>query len=179
MTTLKDLTIEEHKNAERQAFVQKIFKGEISNFQYATYLKNQHAKYDILEAIAMMHGLFNDMPEIRRAPFILEDFKELWSSENEPYICNTTTEYTRHLMNIKNDTDKIMAHIYVRHMGDLSGGQILAKKIPGSGKMYQFDRSTDELKSIIRSKINNSMAEEAKICFNFATDLFQELEEKL
>jgi len=179
MNTLKELTIQEHMNAERQEFVQKIFKGKLTNFQYATYLANQHAKYDVLEAIAMMHGIFNDMPEIRRAPYILDDFKELWEFDKEPLICDTTTEYTKYLIDIKDDVDKIMAHVYVRHMGDLSGGQILAKKIPGSGKMYQFDKSTDELKSIIRSKIDNSMADEAKVCFNFATKLFLELEEKI
>ena len=35
--------------------------------------------------------------------------------------------------------EKIMAHIYVRHMGDLSGGQMIRRKVPGLGKMYKFD----------------------------------------
>jgi len=33
------------------------------------------------------------------------------------------------------DPHKVMAHVYVRHMGDLSGGQMIKKKIPGAGKM--------------------------------------------
>ena len=31
-----------------------------------------------------------------------------------------------------------MAHVYVLHMGDLSGGQMIARKAPGSGEMYQI-----------------------------------------
>ena len=67
MSNLKELTWEHHKNAERQAFVKEMFskKTPISNERYATYLFNQHPQYDILEAMAMMHGLFNGAPALR------------------------------------------------------------------------------------------------------------------
>jgi len=68
-----------------------------------------------------------------------------------------------------------MAHIYVRHMGDLSGGQMIAKKVPGPGIMYQFDDDVNVLKDKIRTRLDDSMADEAKICFDFATELFQQM----
>ena len=67
-----------------------------------------------------------------------------------------------------------MAHIYTRHMGDLSGGQMIRKKIPGKGKLYDF-QDPDGLKKAIRERLNDDMADEAKICFEFATKLFQEM----
>jgi heme oxygenase len=70
-----------------------------------------------------------------------------------------------------------MAHVYVRHMGDLSGGQMIAKRVPGKGRMYQFDKGHDELKEMVRAKLDDSMADEAKLCFDFATKMFQELGE--
>ena len=79
------------------------------------------------------------------------------------------------LLNIKDDPNKLMAHIYVRHMGDLSGGQMIAKRTPGSGTMYQFDEDVGVIKDRVREKLDDSMAEEAKICFDFATQLFQEM----
>ena len=33
---------------------------------------------------------------------------------------------------------KLYAHIYVRHMGDLSGGQMIMKKTPGPNRYYRF-----------------------------------------
>jgi hypothetical protein len=33
----------------------------------------------------------------------------------------------------------------------------------------------DNLKTAIRSKLNDNMAEEAKVCFTFATELFKEM----
>ena len=84
-------------------------------------------------------------------------------------------EYTDHLLTIKDDPHKLMAHIYVRHMGDLSGGQMIAKRIPGSAKFYQFDEDVNVLKDKIRTRLDDSMADEAKICFNFATELFKQM----
>lgn len=177
MTILKKITWEKHKEAERQEFVRSIFAGKLTLEKYAIYLINQHAIYDVLEAFAMKHSLLNDMPQIRRAPAIMEDFAEIWdSSKPFPKLCNTVREYHQHLFKIQNEPMKLMAHIYVRHMGDLSGGQILAKKVPGSGRYYQFE-NVSELKQKIESKLNLGMAEEANKCFEFATKLFKELSE--
>ena len=86
-------------------------------------------------------------------------------------------EYMDHIMSIQQDPDKLMAHIYVRHMGDLSGGQMISKKVPGSGLMYQFEEDVNELKDRIRKRLNDDMADEAKIAFNFATKLFKQMQE--
>ena len=61
-------------------------------------------------------------------------------------------------------------------MGDLAGGQMIAKRIPGSGKFYQFE-NPEELKEAIRARISDDMADEAIICFDFATQLFKEMQE--
>jgi heme oxygenase len=174
--SLKDLTWEHHKNAERQVFVKELLGGSITNERYATYLFNQHPAYNTLEMLAMMHGLFDGVPELRRAPRIHEDYQELWADEfTQPSLCKSVKEYMDHLMSIRDDSEKLMAHVYVRHMGDLSGGQMIARKVPGKGLFYQFDKGHDELKAHIRERINDDMADEAKLCFDYATKLFQEL----
>jgi heme oxygenase len=175
MSKLKELTWDYHKDAERQTFVKAMFKGKLTDEQYALYLWHQHAIYDVLEAFAMMHGLFNDIPKIRRAPSLLEDAIELWPSGKEVKYLPAITAYHDHLKTIMQDPDKIMAHVYVRHMGDLSGGQMIAKRVPGSGKYYQFDCEPNEYKELIRAKCSDHMADEAIECFKFATQLFKEL----
>jgi heme oxygenase len=175
--SLKDLTHEAHSNAERQEFVKIMFSGKINPKLYATYLKNQHPQYEILEVCAMPLQLLNDMPGVRRAPAILEDFLELWGNDtNEPKILPVVEKYIKYILSIKDDPKRLMAHIYVRHMGDLAGGQMIAKRVPGSGKYYQFE-NPDAIKAAIRSKIDDSMADEAKVCFEFATEFFKEMME--
>jgi heme oxygenase len=173
--SLKEATWEHHKEAERQAFVKEMFGGNITNERYALYLYNQHACYDVLEAIAMAHGIFNDCPELRRAPRIFADYDELKTSPEDPEILKTTADYIEYLKDISHDKDKILAHVYVRHMGDLSGGQMIAKRVPGEGRYYKFDKDVDELKEIVRAKLDDSLADEAKVCFEFATKTFKEL----
>tara|TARA_B100000900_G_scaffold411532_1_gene431379 strand:+ start:1221 stop:1784 length:564 start_codon:yes stop_codon:yes gene_type:complete len=176
MSNLKELTWEHHKNAERQSFVKVLMSGKIHPDFYATYLWNQHKKYDLMEALASAHGLLNDLP-IRRKQAIEADFLELWDDRDPPQIVPSTNEYIEHMKGIMDDADKIMAHIYVHHMGDLSGGQMIKRKVPGEGRFYQFDGDVKDIKEKIRTKINDGMADEAKYAFTCATKLFKDLME--
>jgi heme oxygenase len=174
--SLKELTHEQHRRAETRPFVKVLFSGSVDPKIYATYLKNQHPIYEILEVCAMPHGLLSGLPEIRRAPAILEDYIELWKDEyGDPTLCPVVYEYINYILSIKDDPKRLMAHIYVRHMGDLSGGQMIAKRVPGSGKYYQFGDNPEAIKEAIRAKLDDSLADEAKVCFDFAAKLFEQM----
>jgi heme oxygenase len=176
--SLKELTHEAHKNAETQPFVKILFSGKINPKLYATFLYNQHKMYDLLEALAMMHGLMNDYPTIRRAPSIFSDYSELWEDkENPPQELPVVKRYHDHLMSIKDDPKKLLAHLYVKHFGDLSGGQMIKKRVPGSGRYYEFDGNPEEIKNILRQKLDDSLAEEAILSFSYAADTFKDMME--
>jgi heme oxygenase len=177
MSNLKELTWEHHKEAERQDFVKVMMSGKMHPEFYATYLWNQHMRYDLLEALALANGVLIPISEVCRKQAILSDYKELWPHEQPPETVQCVKDYIAHLRGLMTDSNGLMAHIYVLHMGDLSGGQIIKKRVPGSGRMYQFDADPAELKERIRSQCNDDMAEEAKKCFEFSTRLFQELME--
>lgn len=175
--SLKDLTHEAHKEAETKPFVKVLFSGKIDPKLYALYLKNQHPCYEILEVCAMMHpGLMSGAADARRAPAINTDFEELWNRETdgEPTILPVVKEYIDYIMSIKDDPKKLLAHIYVRHFGDMAGGQQIAKRVPGSGSMYKF-ADADALKATIREKLSDDMADEARVCFGFAGKLFEQM----
>lgn len=174
MSNLKELTWEHHKNAERQAFVKELMSGAISKERYATFLFNLHPQYNLLEVFAMVHGLI----DLRRAPAIHEDYQELWTdTNNQPPLLPVVKSYMDHIISIQDDADKLMAHLYVRHMGDLSGGQMISKKVPGAGRLYKFDQPVDMLKERIRTRLNDTMADEAKIAFDFATEMFKQMDD--
>jgi len=179
MSKIKELTWEHHKNAERQEFAKLLIGGNISPDMYATYLWNQHKKYDLLEAIGMPHGIYHDIGDVRRKKLIEEDFNELWQHKEEPVIVPSTIEYINHMKTIMHDRDALLAHVYVLYMGDLSGGQMIKKKVPGEGRMYDFTNLGDvkEVKEKIRELITDDMADEAMYVFDSATKLFQELME--
>jgi heme oxygenase len=142
------------------------------------YLFNLHLTYDVLETLAMSVGLLDAIPELCRASRIYQDYQELWqANDRQPVSLKCVWNYTDYLQSIQHDRDGLMAHIYVRHMGDLSGGQLIASRVPGKGLMYQFDRPIPELKAYIRDQLHDGMADEAKLCFKYSTRLFQEMSE--
>ena len=173
--SLRDITKDLHHEAETTKFAKMLLSGKIEPGLYAAYLKNQHPCYEILEVCAMPHGLLSGLPDMRRAPAILADYLELHNNEDrEPTILPAVESYIKYILSIKDDPKRLMAHLYVRHMGDLAGGQMIAKRIPGSGKMYQFT-DPDVLKAAIRERLDDSMADEAKVCFKYAEEMFKDM----
>jgi len=177
-TKIKELTWEHHKNAERQEFAKLLISGKVHPDIYATYLWNQHKKYDILEAMARAQGIFAEIgADISRKTLMEKDIAELWKHNVEPKLVPSTIEYLQHMRDIMQDRNALIAHVYVFYMGDLSGGQMIKSKIPGEGRMYDFEGDVKELKEKIRSIVTDEMADEAKWVFDSATKLFQELME--
>ena len=74
MLDIKELTLEQHKNAERQEFVKILMSGEINPELYATYLYNQLQCYAELEKWGMHNALFRQTPGLQRAEKIHKDF---------------------------------------------------------------------------------------------------------
>lgn len=179
--SLKDLTWDHHKNAERQKFVKELMSGKITEERYSKFLYNLYLQYDLLERIALAQRVFEGLPvkDFKRSDKIKQDYEEIWLGSDTPEVLPVTEEYRKHILAIQNDREKLIAHIYVRHMGDLSGGQMIKEKVPGQGRQFDFTNeanlTNEELKDIIRSKIDDDMADEAKVCFDFATKTFQQM----
>jgi len=178
MSTLKELTWDHHERAETSRFASILMSGEITPYQYQQYLFNQMICYGALEDAV-------DLPEefhrVFRANEIYEDLHEIQREHNLPPIeqaLQTTVEYVNYIEQIRDDNHKLLAHLYVRHFGDLHGGQMIKKKVPGSGKMYEFAERYELIKGI-RELLDDSMADEARTCFEFAFHSFEELSENV
>ena len=186
MLDIKELTMEHHKNAERQDFVRLLMSGQIDEKLYATYLYNQLQCYSVLEKYGLHNSLFRDTPGLLRAEHIHYDYRSLWTDIGAPpEITKSTKEYIEHIESIQDEAMKLYAHIYVRHMGDLSGGQMIRKKTPGPNRYYTFKhKEVPEYKRVVKETINtylnvyeHSVVPEAIYCFESATKLFKEMKE--
>ena len=174
MSTLKELTWEKHQEAESQPFIKSIFKGQVDQDQYTDYLYQLRILYTKLEMLGDEVGIFEDMQDLKRAKAITLDYAELANGRTHiNVIRNSTLDYLDYLNTIEGDKDKVMAHIYVRHTGDLFGGQALAKLLPGPNNMFKFD-DIPGLVQKIRSKLDISMAPEANRAFDFNISMIKE-----
>ena len=182
MLDIKELTMQHHKNAERQEFVRILMSGNIDEKLYATYLYNQLQCYAELEKWGHHNGLFRHTANLPRAEYIHRDYLKLWTDVGmPPNITESTKEYVEHIKTITDEPEKLYAHVYVRHMGDLSGGQMISKKVPVK-RYYDFGPNAKEYKRVVKETINNylnvyekNVVVEAKLCFNYATRLFGEM----
>ncbi|HRK74260.1 MAG TPA: biliverdin-producing heme oxygenase, partial [Rhodothermales bacterium] len=168
--TLKEITHDLHRTAERTAFSRLLVSGKITQQQYAQYLYQMALVYSTIETGVKEIGFMEQLPGLERSSHIYHDFIELAGEQQEAFIfLPATLAYHHYLMQLLSDDRRrhlIRAHVYCRHMGDLFGGQIIAKRIPGSGKFYQFAQP-EALRSQIRALLTPDLGEEAKVAFEW------------
>lgn len=162
--TLKEATADLHKEAESLPLIRSIFEGRVNKQAYADYLYQLHLIYVTIEEIADELGVIRGIEGIKRSHLIRQDIAELTEIEEKYTLRKPTLEYRDYLQSLRGDSDKILAHMYVRHMGDMYGGQMLKKVTPGTGKMYDFD-DLDRLKSEFRNRLTDDMGIEARVAF--------------
>ena len=166
---LRDLIKEQHDRAENHPFVKVLLSGNIDKRLYAEFLYNQYFIYSALEKAA--DRIIDDLEGIRRTSKILEDLKEL--DQFDLKVMPSTVAYMDYLTHADLTDEELLAHIYVRHMGDMFGGQMIKKVIPGSGKIYDFEDRSELIKDL-RLRLNDDMAEEANDVFEYAIGLFED-----
>lgn len=176
--SLKDITKDLHHEAETTAFAQTLLGGNITKEQYANYLYQMLAVYDPLEFYCQRQGFFDNMPGLPRIGAIYRDFCEIEDRSTHYELLPSTLNYHMYLIHLGNERTRkhlIKAHLYVRHMGDLFGGQIIKKQVPYTGHaFYQFDNA-DKLKTQIRAELNDTLGAEARAAFMWAIKIMKEL----
>jgi len=178
---LKELTREIHGKAERKEFARRLISGDMDPCEYFWFLVNQRVCYSILECGARRHLPENLYP-IFRWRQIEKDIRwfeiEHGFRNTDDLITDSTKRYVKYLFTPEfiQNPENYLAHIYVRHFGDIYGGSIVEKNTPGPGNMYKFFRK-DYLISEFRKLLKDDMEPEVKRCFGFAINLFEEGEQ--
>lgn len=175
--SLKEYTKDLHTEVEKTEFSKLLLSGKISNDQYANYLYQMMLVYNPIEFGSGLLGVLDNLPGLARTNLIYQDFKELAGFPYTNKWVQSAIDYNRYLIDLINDPERrhlIKAHLYVRHMGDLFGGQFIAKMVPGTGRMYKFN-DIDTLKTNIRSLATEDLGDEARVAFQWAIKIMNEL----
>jgi len=72
-------------------------------------------------------------------------------------------------------TKDLYPHIYLNYMALMFGGQIMKSKVPGKGRMYDFD-NVPELVARIRSVQKDEWADEVNKGFQYIINILDELQ---
>ena len=129
-----------HTEVERSDFMRVLLRGQMERAAYLQLLRNLHALYDSLESALVTcreHPLLALLHDARlfRTPALARDLETLhgpgWSGAIgiQP-ACET---YRTRLQNLARSAPELLvAHAYVRYLGDLSGGQQLKRIVSRS-----------------------------------------------
>jgi|LakMenEpi03Aug12_release.lakeMendotaPanAssembly.Ray.scaffolds.fasta_scaffold02179_17 heme oxygenase len=175
---LKDLTAEKHKEAESTPFMKAVFKKTLPSSLWADWTYQKSLFYHAIEGSAGSCGLLNDLPDIRRAFYLYEDFQELSNGKFSVEYRKPVLDYYSYIMSISKEPKRIMAHLYVWHMGDMFGGQMIKKIVPGPHRNLEF-KDIQVLMTNIRAKLDDSMAEEANCAFDWAIKMMRDYDSNL
>jgi heme oxygenase len=178
MSILREVTLDKHQQVESLPFVQYLLKGNITEEHYVIYLAEMLVIYQRLEQLAGDLGLLDDLPELPRAEKMRLDLQEL-DPLHQISLGASTCDYLDYIEQLASSerSDQLFAHIYVRHLGDMYGGKMISRVIPGTGRWYQFDNRSELVKRF-NSQLNMDLAGEALTAFDYFGKIFNDLWKK-
>ncbi len=130
---LRDATLDVHRQAEDEPFIADLMAGRLGPRHFARLTGQLRPIYAALEpAVTAMRArgrltaLFD--PRLDRLAAIDHDLHALANGDAAPLATplSSTRAYTDRLREVADSEPRLLAHHYVRYLGDLSGGQIIA-----------------------------------------------------
>jgi hypothetical protein len=166
--SLREATVVMHSKAEKMEFNQRMFRGELSKKEYLDYLYQQSAIFTIIEQHKLPHL------DLAREKKIFEDIKELETEVNSKSLhLKSTKEYGMYLQSLSDED--VLPHIYLNYLALAYGGQMIKTKVPGSGKMYDFENMRGCIDSI-RVIQKDKWSDEVNKGFQYIINILDELQ---
>tara|TARA_B100000287_G_scaffold321317_1_gene305268 strand:- start:1268 stop:1828 length:561 start_codon:yes stop_codon:yes gene_type:complete len=175
---LKVMLDDIHREAESHRWVKHMFSPKITLPQYAMYLENQLRCYEALETRCYMcKDMLKDIPEIKRSIPISHDLMHPDMPRGKNKIMPSVKEYVKRVMLL--NEDQLWAHIYVRHFGDMYGGEMIgnamSKRLPNVGIEYYEFKGKNNIIEYVTNKLTETHEKEARKVFQDAINLYEDL----
>jgi heme oxygenase len=199
---LKTATAAMHRRVERSAFMASLLRGQVDRRRYAGLLRNLQALYAALEDALARHATTPGvapvvMPELYRSRAIAADLLVL-AGDGAPCdapLARATQQYVERLHELSEAKPGLLvAHAYVRYLGDLNGGQALRRVVArnlglagNAGTMfYDFGEPAAQQRLLerfragldavaLQLKDHQALSDEALSAFERHEHLFEEL----
>lgn len=194
-----------HVDVERSALIAALLRGRLDRHAYLSLLRNLQAIYAVLEPALQRHATHPavapfDLDALARVPALAADIATLdpgVAEDADRPLEPATIAYADHLADLdRHAPELLVAHAYVRYLGDLNGGQLLRRIVrdalqlpPGPGTaFYDFDAAPGVavLAARFRDALDRSalsdadaVVAEAQAAFQRHRQLFDELARRL
>lgn len=171
---IRNATAAAHEEAESEGFVAQLMDGRLSEADFAAMLLQNLVIYRALERALRANddarlAAFAD-PALDRTAALESDMRHHFGADWEARLAagdlpvvQAAREYARQLEEGAGSAELLLANHYVRYLGDLSGGQIIARRVqqhygtPDEGlAFYRFPQipKTKPYKDAYRAKLD-------------------------
>ena len=197
---LRKETRQLHTQAERSAFMGQLLRGEMSRSAYVALLRHLLALYAALEPALKRHASHPalsgfDFQALARAQSLVDDLSSLdvpGAGATADGVVPSCRIYVDRLAAIDaSHPELLLAHAYVRYLGDLSGGQALGRIVaksfslpPGAGTAFYAFGSAEQVAALaagfrrgleLATVDDDAIVAEARQAFEWHRSLFDEL----
>jgi heme oxygenase len=169
--SLKELTKNKHTEAERTPFMKAVLKKKIPLAVWRDFTFQKYSFYKIIEDKCRRLSLLGGIEGIERTTALYEDYSNM-PGDLVAAPSPATADYIAYLDKLT-EPNKLLAHLYVWHMGDLFGGQMIKEIVDAPHASLEFE-NVEELKTNMRTKLNDNMAPEANEAFDWAIKIMNE-----
>jgi len=136
-------TLDVHAEAEQTPFVADLLDGRLTREHYARFAVQLHAIYGTLEAVVDANRDRDPVvarffaPELARVPSLQRDLEFLLGDDwvTVP-VLPATQAYCERITEVGKWPAGLLAHHYVRYLGDLSGGQVIGRALQ---RIYELE----------------------------------------
>ena len=157
---LKEVTKADHDEAEGSEFITTLMNGTRSSRDYVLLLSQYTYIYSALEVEVRALADDPDLAPIfdlrlERLSQIRADLDGLLPAHGfaeVPAPLPATDEYVRHIRAAAEDPARVVAHHYLRYLGDLSGGQVIGRLVERHYGIAQDDLSMWRFEGIDKHK---------------------------
>ncbi len=137
---LREHTRELHTRVERSGYMRALLRGQVDRPGYCVLLRNLREIYLALESGLARHGQSRaiapvHLPGLARSAALARDLAALHGPDWQGAIAvvPATGTYVQRLQELADGNPPyLVAHAYVRYLGDMSGGQLVRKVVKGS-----------------------------------------------
>ena len=201
---IRESSWSDHSDSEGATFMEDIMRGRGTLQDYIDLVAQHYFMYEALEAaaasVAADPGFAGfHTPALVRLPALEADLEHLigadWRERIEPGPATAAYAARMRAVAAEGWVPGVVAHHYTRYLGDLSGGQFIAKRVakqhelPGAGiAFYDFAELGDlaEFKNRYRAALDvlgaqlddteqQRMLEEVRAAYAFNTEVFRDL----
>lgn len=163
----------QHDAAEAHPLTALLLSGDVDKNIYADLLYNQTLIYQAIENRLNAEFDYFWLADVKRQDAMRQDLSELEAVNLT--LFQSTLDAIARITSI--DSRSLHAHLYVNHLADMYGGQILKRSLPGSCKRYEFEDRAACIERV-RSVLDDDLSDEAVVAFSHALKLLDDVARK-